>query len=297
LKQRELLEKTPVIFQKELKRKYEEQLYLNLFIKKELQHVLDEFDSRGIPVIPLKGIIFAEKYFGHIGARPTSDIDILIKQEDLEMAIQLVKSLGFTMEAEPISSHFHCSFSRFIPGLNIPLTVEIHWNILKENTSNLSIQEFWIRATPMKNYQHVWELTDRDTFYMICLHGWRHNLDSLKYFIDIVQLIHHMRCSLNLEELFKEAEKDQTLKRMRRTLTIVYKLFPHLQSFAPFPKRRFTILWKYDVNIGKNKNLFMYIDFLDYQFFSYDTFKHSASEMRAWFLSFKPFQIKQKRSG
>ncbi len=42
----------------------------------------------------------------------------------------------------------------------------------------------WNDSSTIEGYQHVRELSDLHTFYMICLHGWRHNLDSLKYFID-----------------------------------------------------------------------------------------------------------------
>ena len=95
---------------------------------------------------------------------------------------------------------------------NIPLTVELHWNIVKENTANFQIEEMWNDSSTIEGYQHVRELSDLHTFYMICLHGWRHNLDSLKYFIDIIQLIIHLGDKIDYDELEKMTARHQTKK-------------------------------------------------------------------------------------
>ncbi|WP_257987918.1 nucleotidyltransferase family protein [Bacillus sp. V33-4] len=124
LKQQGKLEQTPQFFQERLKEKYIKVLYQNIFIKNQTEQILTHFETQGIDVIPLKGTVFAEKYFGHIGARPTSDIDVLIKAAEVEKAIECVKSLGFDAEKERIPGHFHCSYSKEIPRSRIPLSVE-----------------------------------------------------------------------------------------------------------------------------------------------------------------------------
>ncbi|CAM3870210.1 nucleotidyltransferase family protein [Cytobacillus oceanisediminis] len=43
-------------------------------------------------VSPLKGVTFAQKYFGYIGTRGTSDIDLLIRPYQLEKAIEFITS-------------------------------------------------------------------------------------------------------------------------------------------------------------------------------------------------------------
>src|SRR5665647_1725364 len=139
LKQQDQLAQTPPFFQTRLKQKYDETLHLNIFIKIQTEQIFREFEEKAIPVIPLKGVSFAETYFGHIGARGTSDIDLLIKKADVEKAIESVKALGYTMEQERIPAHFHWSFSKPLPHSPIPLTVELHWDLLIENTSDLNI--------------------------------------------------------------------------------------------------------------------------------------------------------------
>ncbi|MBT2709498.1 nucleotidyltransferase family protein [Pseudomonas sp. ISL-84] len=282
LKQQGKLSQTPVYFQERLKGKYNEALYLNLFIKSELGKILSGFESLKVEGIPLKGVIFAEKYFGHIGARGTSDIDLLIRPNQLEKAIECVSSLGFTVKEEPLQSHFHCSFSKEIPGSRIPLTVELHWDLLKENSSSLNINEFWDKATPLQNYRFIKELSDYHTFYMICLHGWRHNMDSLKYFLDIIQMIYYLNDRLDYRNLLNDACNHKTLKRMVRTLSIVYKENPYLQTVRNLPVKRFS-LWDYSAfKSGNRRSLKNYLDFFDYQFLSFDTAKHSFKEFSEW---------------
>ncbi len=188
-------------------------------------------------MIPLKGVYFAQEYFGHLGARGTSDIDILVKKESVEEAVELVKSLGFQQEEEWIPGHFHCSFSKQIPGSSVPLSVEVHWDVVKEATSYFNIETFWNEAAPVEGSSYIKRLSDQHTFYMMCLHGWRHNLDSPKYFLDIIQLIYKIKGELDIPRLLQDARKHGTLKRLVRTLSIVYEEYPMLENVLEIPAK------------------------------------------------------------
>jgi hypothetical protein len=289
LKQRGLLEQTPAFFQNRLKDKYTEALYLNILIKSRTVQILKAFEAAEIQVIPLKGVLFAEKYFGHIGARPTSDIDLLVRQSDLDKAVNYVKSLGFTVEEEVIDSHFHRSFSQTIPGSIIPLTVEIHWDLLKENTSRFNPDELWNEAEPLEVYKFIKQLSEYHTFYMICLHGWRHNLNDMKYFIDIIQMIHYLNERLDYNVLLKDAAAHQTFKRISRTLSIVYREFPQLNDFKELPLKIKNELW-WDYKAIRNlrpKSFKDYLNFAYYLCMDYDTAKHSLVGVRDWLLPSK----------
>lgn len=287
LKEQGRLEETPLFFRERLKNNYNEALHLNLFIKSQTDRILQRFEAIQLNVIPLKGVYFAEKYFGHIGARGTSDIDLLVRKEDVGRAIDCIKALGFQIEQEPIPSHFHLSFSKWIPGAVIPLTVEIHWNIVKETTSNFEIEPFWNNAVPFKSYSYVMALSDYHTFYMICLHGWRHNLQSPKFFIDIIQLIYVLKDSLNYDLLFQDASAHETRKRLLRTLSIVYESYPMLENMKELPVKRKRWLQNNNDRLQR-KRIFKYLDFVDYQFLSYDNLRHSLREVYNWLIPSRP---------
>jgi Uncharacterised nucleotidyltransferase len=273
LKERGVLKKMPLFFQVRLKQQYDEALFKNVFIKSQLDQLLKKFEIGKVEVIPLKGISFAQDYFGHLGARGTSDIDILVRKESVEAAIDLVKSIGFKQEEEYIPGHFHCSFSKRIPGSRIPLVVEIHWDIVKESTSGVTMDSFWEEAADVDGSRYIKKLSHLHTFYMICLHGWRHNLDSPKYYIDIIQLIYKLKERLDYNKLFSMAKTHGTLKRLIRTLSIVYETYPMLERVLPLPARRIS---KAGLKSAR------YWNYIDYQFLSYDSFRHSIIEIMCW---------------
>lgn len=283
LKENGQLEQTPPFFQERLKQKYMETLYLSMFIKNQTKLILREFEIAGIEVIPLKGIWFAEKYFGHIGARGTSDIDLLIKPFGLDKAIDRIKELGFVPDPKEVPSGFNLTFIKEIPFSPIPLMVEIHWNIVDPKTSSLTTEKLWKDASPIKNSNYIKELSDQHTFYMITLHGWRHNMNSLKYFLDILQLINKKDTDISYHNLFTEARNDKTLNRIIRTLSIVYIQFPFLNSRKWLIKKKTILFWRYgDLIQPDKKSIRNYIDFIDYQIFSFDRFFHSITELNTW---------------
>jgi hypothetical protein len=280
LKERHMLDGTPLFFQERLKNNYTSVLYKNLLIKNQTEMILKLLEKLEIEVIPLKGVVFAERYFGHFGARATTDIDILIKRKDIKRVITCIKELGFTQEHRVIQSHFHYSFSKLIPGSPLPLTIELHWDILTKNSSNLNIEDFWKNSTPYKDYKYVKELSDYHTFYFTLLHCWRHNLDSLKYFIDVIQLIYYLNGNIDYSKLVKEAYGHKTQKRVIRTLSIIYEQFPQLDEILPFPYKKTLILWKYSYfRYKEERSLRKYISFIDYQYNSYDLKKHCLNEI------------------
>jgi hypothetical protein len=279
LKERDKLGGIPDFFYLYLKKQYLQTLQLNLFVKHQTNLLLNQFEDNEIEVVPLKGVVFAETHFGNLGARRTSDIDLLIKEQNLEEAVKMVKNLGFTTEEERIPGHFHCSYSKQLPGSEIPLVVELHWDLLKESTADFNIEEFWQAANPQKESDYIKELTDLHSFYMIVLHGWRHNLDSLKYFLDIIHLIYCLKEKLDFDLLIGIAEKHKTRKRVIRTLTAVHQEYPFLDRIKHFPyksgKRYLTL-----GNKKEGSNLYKkYADYIEFQYFSYDTSSHILKEV------------------
>lgn len=265
---------TPAFFQQVIIEKFQSVFYQNILIKSQTDLVLREFEHNGLDVIPLKGTLFSEEQFGHLGARPTSDIDLLIKASDMNQAIESVKQLGYKQKEKQIPNHFHTSFSKYLPESKIPLTIELHWDILKKDTANLEITEFWKEGYLINDSLHVKQLSDYHLFYTICLHGWRHNMDSLKYFIDIIQLL--INLDIDFERLLADAKRHKTKKRIIRTLSIVYEQLPILHSVKEFPYYIPTLFNKRNSAINK------YVDFIDYSFLSFDSPKHSIIELRNW---------------
>ncbi|WP_052158782.1 nucleotidyltransferase family protein [Halobacillus sp. BBL2006] len=277
LKRNGQFESSPLFFQVGLMEDSKPVLYQNLFIKNQTKKIFDKLEQLAIEVISVKGVYFGEKYFGHPGARATSDIDLLVKEEEVEKVVQVVKSIGFDIEEERIENHFHMSLSKNIPGSPVPLVVEIHWNLMNESNTHLNPIEFFVEAEPLEGYTHVKNLSPLHTFYFMCLHAWRHNLDSTRHYLDLIQIIFLSHQQISTDALMSMARKHSTLKRMLRTLSEVYDQFPMLESLMPFPE--LTTPW---YKKKRHHPLTSYLIFFDYQFLSYDAFHHRLREIGRW---------------
>jgi hypothetical protein len=64
-------------------------------LRHELERLLAAFVQRGIEVVLLKGAHTGYRYFPDPGTRPASDIDLLVRRADSDVAQRLLSNLGF----------------------------------------------------------------------------------------------------------------------------------------------------------------------------------------------------------
>lgn len=280
LRRKGLLEETPAFFRYALKQDYQQSLIQNLYIQKMEKEILAALDAAGIPVIPLKGPRLAESYFGHMGARPSSDIDLLVHPEDLRRAEQCVEALHFRKDKQV---HNHVVLAKATGPGQDPLAVELHWTLDKKNWSSLDDRRFWEEAAPIAGYSHVKELSPTHTLYFICLHGMRHRMDSMKYVMDIVQILMTAGERIDLGRLLKEAAADKTAKRVKIALSIACGLFPELAASRPLPFPLVETAWTYSAIVKKQTGVkdmeyYRYVSFFKFQIF--DTLKHTIMSQK-----------------
>ncbi|CAM2978122.1 nucleotidyltransferase family protein [Paenibacillus sediminis] len=283
LREQELMNAVPDFFTKELKRRVDPVLFQNLFIKSEQKKILTAFEQQGIPVIQLKGVWFTERYFKHISARATSDIDLLVHPEDVQKSEDILSELGFHFE-EGDPAHFHILLAKSYDNpLYSRLETEIHWNISRQNNSNTEIDYFWSESSLISNYTYVRELSLQQTFYHICLHGISHHMSSLKYILDILQLIHYYGDDMDYERLLHQASSDHNYSKVVLALSLVYKLFPYLQERKPLSVHKKYPLWSMDLArrvMQEQKDIRYFFFRVSSAFATYDTWKHKLSSLR-----------------
>lgn len=76
--------------------------FLNRDLLNELNRVLEAASAAGIDVLPLKGALLAAAYYPTPALRPMSDLDLLVRPDDLERMAGLLHSLGYLqVDASP----------------------------------------------------------------------------------------------------------------------------------------------------------------------------------------------------
>ena len=128
-----------------LNRIYYGTLYRNVIISNELAKVLSVFSQNGISSIVLKGTILAEQLYGNPGLRTITDMDILIKPEELSRAGSLLTEIGY--KPLPVQQGWNHPFHEtYFKQMKPPLFVELHWNLDNQKLVTIPQQELWNRA-------------------------------------------------------------------------------------------------------------------------------------------------------
>ncbi|QSO45458.1 nucleotidyltransferase family protein [Alicyclobacillus mengziensis] len=234
MREKAQFENLPVDLWGELVLRHQRIVEQSLFIHHYHELICSTLEAAQLPVIPLKGILYAERFYGHFAARGTSDIDLLVRECDVARVVKLLRNLGFQGPSRFNPIHFHCVMWKSIPSVkSTMLNVEIHWSLMHRGLSNLDIEMFWADSTPRTHFTYIRELSIQHTFYATCLHGVNHKMDSLKYSLDIAHLLYRFGHQINLQTLLAQAKRDKTYNRVCTVLAKVYQQFPSLHRFKP----------------------------------------------------------------
>ncbi|MCO7124227.1 nucleotidyltransferase family protein [Sporolactobacillus shoreicorticis] len=251
LKKRGLLNRVPSFFQQAVTDAAYKTLYSNMLLKADMRALLNCFEARSIGVIPFKGTLFSEQYYGDLSARYSRDLDILVRPEQMKTAVSIVKALGYLHEQQEEPEHFHRVFYKHDLKTNRKSIIELHWHFLRSGTSSLHMGMIWNASLPLANYRYIHTLSDFHMFYVICLHAWNHELNGWKHFIDIAQMICALQHSLSYSDLLVFAKQQKTYRRIVRTLTIVYHEFPGLNEILPLPFYEKKTFWWSTNELGR----------------------------------------------
>lgn len=176
-----------------LKKYYQNNILKMLMLSGESESISEKLGKKNIRSLFLKGPTLAEDLYGDISFRTSSDIDILIPIEDLELTEMTLLNLGYSKDDYILSilndwkwRHHHITF--FHPDKKIK--VEIHWRLNPGPSRNPSFEELWKRKkTSSISNNPVNVLGYEDLFIFLTSHGARHGWSRLRWLLDIDMLI------------------------------------------------------------------------------------------------------------
>jgi hypothetical protein len=149
----------------------------------ELSMLREALGARGLQVIVLKGAALIERvYGGHLGLRPLSDVDLLIKASDLPFIDQALRQRGFHPDSP--SSMFYT---------NGPLAFDLHTSLINEERVRRKGLAFSFDAEAI--WQEASPLSDRDStllvlaappqFLHVVIHALKHSFSRLMWLVDL----------------------------------------------------------------------------------------------------------------
>jgi hypothetical protein len=183
----------------------------------ELTVLLRVFAERGIEVLPLKGPPLAQSLYGDVNLRPSSDLDLLLRRNDLSRAGTLMQDLGFA--ARPQSDYDR----RFVRGR---LAVELHFELASPQYCRFDTAGLWKRSRSGEfQGQPVRILADDDLVLYLCSHGLKHGYSRLIWILDVARALHGRElCAC--DELMSHARKLGLLPWLLIGCEVVRAVFP-----------------------------------------------------------------------
>jgi hypothetical protein len=183
----------------------------NMKLTRELLFIIDNFDAKGIPIMPFKGPVLAEQVYGDIALRSFVDLDLLVPEHEYTRSEELLKSLGYlndlkltpAQNAAFLKSEHHHRFGNCKTGTSI----ELHWRISSRLFSlQPDLSGAWNRAgiTTILG-KKVPSFSPEDTLLILCEHGARHQWSQLSWVYDVAGMVETKK--INLPHLIEQAKR------------------------------------------------------------------------------------------
>ena len=207
----------PEYVREELKKDYYLSAIKNTLIFEELKKVLGLFNHSKLQVIVMKGAALAETVYGNPALRPMSDVDLLVKNEDLHQIDVLLKKLGYSpadrsVDDVDFTSTYLTTLDYRNPLKNAP-SFHVHWHFVNSTIPN----ESYINHIKMDNIWHdavktniadteTWVMAPHHLIIHLSEHALRvtHSLNKLSYFCDIDRAINYYGKSLDWDLLVRD---------------------------------------------------------------------------------------------
>jgi len=173
---------------------YEENALRALQFTGELVRILKHLEAEGIRAIAYKGPALAQVLYGGVTARQFSDLDILVRPEDVRNAKAALAELGYKstielsarLEQAYISSGCGYAFDGWLG----PHFLDLQWRIVPRFYAvNLDVASFFERAERVTLGGHSFStLGVDDLLVVLCVHAAKHLWVQLSWLCDIAEL-------------------------------------------------------------------------------------------------------------
>jgi len=112
----------------------------------------EALQSRGIPVLFLKGMPLALQFYGHAGLRPMNDVDVLVRREDVPAVLEHLAGSGWSCCNTSVRSLARADrLVRVRHGLNFRHAdgqqVDVHWELTRHCFAGSG--SLWAEARPL----------------------------------------------------------------------------------------------------------------------------------------------------
>jgi hypothetical protein len=198
----------------------------NARFRDELLRLLPALASRGVsPPVLLKGAALALVAYDHPAERPYGDIDLLVRPQDLDAAVAVLREGGYALDERFQSEAFYraCHYHLILRNRKHPwLCFEIHWDLsLPMMDTGLEAEAVLRRATPARlEGEPVLVPSSGDMLLHLSLHAALGSFGLLAQTLDVHQLVARHGADLDADELWHRARAWRVARPLRASLAL-----------------------------------------------------------------------------
>jgi putative nucleotidyltransferase-like protein len=178
-----------------LHQSYLHNVHKSLLLARELIRILDCTDSLGIGVLPHKGVVLSEAYYGDMALRRSGDMDLFVRRQDVARIKDAVRDLGYTprvpipadAEADYIASGYEYTFDS-PAGKNL---LELQWALQPRFYAvDFEMDGLFERAVSVNVAGRSMKTpSPEDLLLVLSVHAAKHVWGRLIWLCDIAQLV------------------------------------------------------------------------------------------------------------
>lgn len=178
-----------------LGQRYERNVHQSLFLARELTRILDCLDALGIEVIPYKGVVLSEVYYGDLALRQSGDLDLFVRQRDVVRIKSALGDLGYTtrllIPEDAVGDYIASGYEWTFDGPAGPNLLELQWALQPRFYAvDFEMDGLFARAASvMVAGQPGRTPSPEDLLLVLAVHAAKHVWGRLIWLCDIAQVL------------------------------------------------------------------------------------------------------------
>lgn len=217
----------------------------NLPMYLELRRIVSAFKSNSIDLIILKGMVLSKLIYNNALLRKSSDIDLLVREKDLELTVELLTALGY--ESDCILKFFNDRYRKVLQehkgevdfvNTKTGLVLDLHWRLVTPKiygaSVNMEMDKLWRDAYFIRiGDVEVLTLSLEHIFFHLCLHfSVNHSFTSKRHLDEILLFLERNRENINWNGFVADVSEFKIKKSIYYTLQHLKKIGEEVDSMA-----------------------------------------------------------------
>jgi hypothetical protein len=151
----------------------------------ELIRIIKLLRNENIPALPFKGPILAAQIYGDPALREFSNLDLLVRTEDLLRTKLLLVHHGFIANENVAAENLDAQLSAQFTSADGNVQLHLHTHLLNDSSDSIWKRATWtdLAASPVRT------IAREDLFPLLLAQGARHHWERLSSLVDIAEFL------------------------------------------------------------------------------------------------------------